>query len=133
VLIEGNLIRLQNMPGPFARRQPLGDRSQSGYGELIKTRGRDDRVPKLVVRNNVLAFEAPTEGRKLQTKFKGSHVDIVDCANNTILWLGSGPFPGTLPDDWEDCFTVIGGSEAQQRWDRLRAQWIDAHPAIPRL
>jgi hypothetical protein len=133
LLIEGNLIRMQNMPGPYARRNPLGDRSASGYGEVFKTRGRDGRVPKLVMRNNVLAFEKPAEGRKLQTRFNGPHVEIVDCANNTILWLGSGSFPGSLPDDWEECFTIIGGSEAQERWDRLRMQWIDAHPDIPRL
>jgi hypothetical protein len=133
LLIEGNLIRMQNMPGPFARRKPLGDRTESGYGELFKTRGRDGRVPKLVMRDNVLAFEPPAAGRTLDTRFNGPHVEIVDCANNTILWLGTGSFPGSLPDDWEDCFTVIGGSEAQERWDRLRQEWIDAHQGIPRL
>jgi hypothetical protein len=133
LLIEGNLIRMRNMPGPFARRKPLGDRSVSGYGEFLKTRRRGDQVPKLVMRNNVLAFEEPPEGRKLQTKFNGAHVEIGACANNTILWLGSGSFPGSLPDDWGNCFTIIGGSEAQERWDSLRTQWIDAHPDIPRL
>ena len=64
LLIEGNLIRMQNMPGPYARRSPLGDRSASGYGEVFKTRGRDGRVPKLMMRNNVLAFEAPAAGRR---------------------------------------------------------------------
>jgi len=132
-LIEGNLIRMRNMPGPFARRKPLGDRSVSGYGEFLKTRRRGDQVPKLVMRNNVLAFEDPPEVRKLQTKFNGAHVEIVACANNTILSLGSGPFPGSLPDNWENCFIIIGSSEAQERWDSLRAQWIDAHPDIPRL
>ena len=133
LLVEGNLIRMQNMPGPYARRNPLGDRSASGYGELIKTRGRDERVSQLVLRDNVLAFEAPAGNRRLDTKFNGPHVQIVDCANNTILWLGSGSFPGDLPAGWEDCFTVISGGEAQERWDRLRQQWIDAHPEIPRL
>jgi hypothetical protein len=133
LLIEGNLIRMRNMPGPFARRKPLGDRSVSGYGEFLKTRRRGDQVPKLVMRNNVLAFEESPEGRKLQTKFNVAHVEIVACANNTILWLGFGSFPGSLPDGWENCFTIIGGSEAQERWDSLRAQWIDAHPDIPRL
>lgn len=133
LLIEANLIRMQNMPGPYARRNPLGDRSQSGYGELIKTRSRDGRVPKLALRDNVLAFEPPPGNRRLQTKFDGPHVEIVDCANNTILWFGSGSFPGSLPRGWEHCFTVISGSEAQERWDGLRQQWIDAHLEIPRL
>jgi hypothetical protein len=133
LLIEGNLIKMQNMPGPYARRKPLGDRSERGYGEFIKTRGRDDRVPMLVLRDNVLAFEEPAGNRKLDTRFNGAHVRIVDCANNTILWLGSGSFPGSLPNDREDCFTVIAGSEAQERWHSLRRQWIDAHPDMPRL
>ena len=133
LLIEANLIRMHNMPGPYARRNRLGNRSASGYGELIKTRGRDEHVSQLAMRDNVLAFEAPARNREVQTEFNGPHVRIVECANNTILWLGPGSFPGELPAGWEDCFTVISGSEAQQRWDGLRQQWIDAHPEIPRL
>jgi hypothetical protein len=133
VSIVGNLIKMQNMPGPSSKRNPMGNRSASGYGAFFKGAGRDDRFPKIVMRDNVLAFEAPAENRKVNRSFDGRYLDIVDCANNTILWFGPDPFPDILPDDWEDCFTVISGSEARQRWGGLRQQWIDAHPEVPRL
>jgi len=133
VRFEGNLIRIENMPGPYQRRNPLGDRTQSGYGEFFKTRGRDGRVPAIIMRNNVLAFEVPAGSRKVSANFNGAHIRITDCANNTILWLGSGSFPEWLPEGWEDCFTIITGTEAQERWNLLRQEWIDAHPDIARL
>ena len=131
--IVGNLIKMQNMPGPSSKKNPLGNRLTSGYGSFFKGFRRDDRVPKIVMRNNVLAFEVPSGNRKLHTDLGGPNTDIVDCENNTILWFGSGSFPDSLPYGQEDCFTVITGSEAQERWDALRQQWIDAHPDIPRL
>jgi hypothetical protein len=133
VRFEGNLIRMENMPGPFSRRNPLGDRTQSGYTDFLKTRAGDGRVPSFVLRNNVLAFEAPAGRRAVAARFNGSHVRITDCANNTILWLGPGSFPERLPSGWEECFTIISGDEARQRWETLRQQWIDAHPDIPSL
>jgi hypothetical protein len=85
------------------------------------------------MRDNVLAFEVPADGRKVNTYFNGPYVRLTDCANNTILWFGSGSFPEPLPDGWEDCFTIITGSEARERWNTLRQEWIDRHPDIPRL
>ena len=35
VRFEGNLIRVENMPGPFARKNPLGNRRISGYAGLF--------------------------------------------------------------------------------------------------
>lgn len=133
VRIIGNLIKMQNMPGPASKKNPLGDRLVSGYGDLFKGSGRDDRFPSIVMRDNVLAFEAPPGTRKVYTGLNGRYLDLVDCANNTVLWFGADGFPDHLLDGWEDCFTVITGSEAQKRWNTLRQEWIDAHPDLPRL
>lgn len=133
VRIEGNLVRIENMPGPYQRGSALGDRTRSGYGRFFKTRGRDDRVPAIIMRDNVLAFEVPAERSSVNAHLYGPHVRITDCANNTLLWFGEGSFPDRLPAEWEACFTIITGSEARERWDRLRQEWIDAHPGVARL
>jgi hypothetical protein len=62
-------------------------------------------------------------------------VTITECANNTVLWLGSGAFPAanTIPSQFKSCFTIVTGSAARNQWASLRQKWIDAHPDIPRL
>ncbi len=131
VRIEGNLIRMQNMPGPFDRRDRDGDRSKAGYETLFKTREKDGRVPRLVFRDNVVAYEVPYS--RGTTTIGSAHVRITDCANNTILWFGTQRFPGPIPDDLRSCFTIVTGAEAVRRWAELRERWIGAHPDIARL
>jgi len=133
VRFEGNLIKMENMPGPYSKRNPMGNRSASGYEIFFKTRRRDARVPQLIMRDNVLAFEVPPGRRKMSVNFNGPHIRVIDCSNNTILWFGTGSFPAHLPSGWDECFTIISGDEAKQRWQELRQQWIDAHSEIPRL
>jgi hypothetical protein len=128
--IMGNLIRMQNMPGPYDRKNNLGDRSKMGYEGLWKTRGRAG-VPKIVLRDNVFAFEA--RRNRGVTSLTGVNVDIIECANNTILWLGPGAFPGELPSGMQDCFRILTDSLAVERWRDLRRQWIADHPDIARL
>ena len=64
--IESNLILMQNMPGPYNRRDADGDRSKAGYEAVFKTREKDARVPKLVLRDNVIAYEVPVHRRSTQ-------------------------------------------------------------------
>ena len=128
--IVGNLIKMQNMPGPYDRNNQLGNRSKSGYEQIWKTRSNAG-VPKVVLRDNVIAFEVPRD--RGVTSLTGANVDIIECANNTILWLGSGSFPGALPSGGEDCFRIVTGSQAQERWRELRQRWIDDHPNVARL
>jgi hypothetical protein len=85
---------MQNMPGPYDRKNNLGNRSKMGYEGLWKTR-RGAGVLKIVLRDNVFAFEAPRN--RGVTSLTGLNVDIIECATNTILWLGPGAFPGELP------------------------------------
>ena len=98
---------------------------------MFKTREKDARVPQLVLRDNVIAYEVPLE--RGDTALASPHVRIVDCADNTILWFGAAPFPGPLPDTLQDCFAVVSGPAAEARWRELRQQWIAAHPQVARL
>ena len=43
------------------------------------------------------------------------------CANNTIVWLGEGPYPAALPA----CFTVTTDREI---WQKAVTEWIARHP-----
>jgi hypothetical protein len=131
VRIVGNLIRMQNLPGPFQRHNRLGDPARSGYEQLFKTRNKDARVPKVVLRDNVIAYEVPRD--RGSTALGSPHLRVTECANNTILWFGQGAFPGPIPDDLRGCFAVITGAEAERRWAALRQQWIGAHPEVARL
>jgi len=133
VRFEGNLIKMENMPGPSSKKNKLGNRNSRGYGSFFKTQKRDGRLPSIVLRDNVRAFEVSPGRRRLGARFNCPHIRIADCANNTILWFGSGSFPADLPSGWDACFTIISGDEAKERWQTLRQQWIDAHPDIPRL
>ena len=130
-----NLVNMYNMTGPYegSSGPPLGDPSKSGYGEFIKTRGADPEVPKFVFRNNVFAF-GPRNNGAVQF-LNAAHVNITECSNNTVLWLGSGSFPaaGTIPAAHKGCFKIVTGDAAKQQWSTLRQKWIDAHPDIPRL
>jgi hypothetical protein len=131
VRIVGNLIRMENMPGPYDRRNRQGDPDRSGYEGLLKTRKKDARVPELVLRDNVIAFEVPRD--RGSTALRSAHVRVTECANNTILWFGEDPFPGPVPNDLSACFTIVTGAEAERRWAALRQRWIDAHSEVARL
>jgi hypothetical protein len=88
-------------------------------------------VPKLVLRDNVIAYEVPRN--RGSTALRSAHVRITECANNTILWFGHNQFPGPIPNDLSDCFTTVTGADAKRRWETMRQQWIDAHPESARL
>jgi hypothetical protein len=108
----------------------LGNRSKRGYEGVWKTRSGAG-VPKIVLRDNVIAFEAPRN--RGVTSLTGVNVNIVECANNTILWLGPGAFPGEPPSGMQDCFRILTGTLGEERRRDLRRQWIADHPDIARL
>jgi hypothetical protein len=137
--ITNNLIKMEPMPGP-----PFGGAGVEGgnpsvmsYGPLFKVQPDDeDDIPQIVLRDNVIAYMP--SGAKNTLKSLGRIADHQStlpsqCSNNTILWLGSGPFPYSIPPNLRKCFSVIVGSQAQQRWEHERQAWIDAHPDIPRI
>jgi hypothetical protein len=50
---------------------------------------------------------------------------LASCSNNVMVWLGSGPFPATLPS----CFTITTDRAV---WDNAVASWIARHPDLVR-
>ena len=45
---------------------------------------------------------------------------LANCRGNTMVWLGSGPYPARLPS----CFTV---TRDENVWNRAVAKWKQDH------
>ena len=67
-----------------------------------------------------------------QRQFPRIRASIRECDNNLLIW----PFDTEPPEfvDLPDCFTVLTGADAgTSRWRKIRRNWIDCHPDVPRL
>jgi len=120
--IKGSLIRLEAMPDP-----PAGSPDGLGSGGFFKwhlwDRPADSLSPKLALYDNV--FMAERVGDDGGARMGTPPEQVLDCANNVMVWLGPGDFPGTLPD----CFTITTDRGV---WDTAAADWLDRHPQIGR-
>src|SRR5205085_5114377 len=59
---------------------------------------------------------------------------LVDCANNIMIWLGSGPFPEPLPATFngKPCFSLMTGQAGLDYWNTAVARWKASHAtALP--
>lgn len=132
VTVRDSLIRIAQMPEP-ARHE---GRDYTGSGPIFKYSGNS---PSLVLENNIFLIEdVPSDdnepsrwlskaGKRLG--FRGDWGLLKGCEENIIVWLGSGVYPGNLPDD-PNCVTVTTDKSV---WDNARAAWIAGHPTVPRL
>ena len=57
---------------------------------------------------------------------------IDECSNNTIIWLGSGSFPGTLPSTstFPGCYTILTGDEGRSFWRTAVRDWFARHADV---
>lgn len=127
VTITDSLVRLETMPFIY-------DNSGPGHGPFWKLSANPDRgrSPQMVIRDTVFRADAvPYNGSLTLGGFDHdldpateplSYLD--DCSDNTMVWLGAGPFPGTLPD----CFTLTTDPTV---WDDAVADWHATRPATP--
>ncbi len=125
--IQNSLIRLEPMPGAHnegPRRQ------QPGHKGWFKW--KTEKGPKVALYNNVFIAEQPSNmadrGAGIPPLLKSgvAQMDIVDCKDNIMVWLGEGEYPYHLAD----CFTV---TKDRSIWERAKQDWIDRHPKVPRL
>ena len=67
-----------------------------------------------------------------QRQFPRIRASIRECHNNLLIWPFDVKPPGFV--DLPDCFKLVTGSEAgAARWQKIRQNWIDCHPDVPRL
>jgi hypothetical protein len=110
--IHRSLVRLEPMPGPRG-----GTADQLGHGQFFKW---DARSSALALHDNVFLAEQVGEGG---AQTMGVPDALVSCANNVMVWLGSGSYPAPLPA----CFTITTDRAV---WDDAVATWKTRHPAI---
>jgi hypothetical protein len=117
--IRNTLVRLEPMPGP-----PGGSPTELGHGGFFKwhlwNSPEQSLSPKLALYDNVFMAEQARAGEDRMGTPPGQ---VLDCANNVMVWLGPGAFPDPLPA----CFTVTTDRSV---WDTAVADWHARHPHV---
>jgi hypothetical protein len=110
--ISDSLVRLQAMPTVYSG-------SAAGHGGFFKWDVPGGTSPKLVITNTIFRADQNTNHQDLNLPAGYN----VTCSGNTMVWLGTGPFPGNLPS----CFTVTTNRSV---WDAAARAWDHAHPGV---
>ena len=110
--ISDSLVRLGAMPTVYS-----GD--AAGHGGFFKWDDNDPVSPKLNISNTIFRADQDTNHQDLNLP---NGYDVT-CSNNTMVWLGAGAFPGSLPA----CFTVTTDRSV---WDTAAQNWDLAHPGV---
>lgn len=138
VEIDRVLLRLQAMPYPYKWQTKSGIIDSSGnpytgsgipygHGNFFKLT-EIDRNPHFSIKNSTFLATHLTS----PSKFDFPPESLIDeCKNNTIIWLGPGPFPGELPlSKFPDCFEIVTGQQGRDLWAQLVADWHARHPDV---
>ena len=110
--IKNSLVRLQAMPTVYKG-------STAGHGGFFKWDDTALLSPKLNISNTVFRADQLTNHGDL---LMPAGYDVT-CSNNTMVWLGPGAFPGTLPS----CFTITTDRSV---WDAAVRGWKSTHPGV---
>ncbi len=113
VRVRDSLVRLQPMKSVYKNRGRV-----PGHAGFFKW---DAAGPRLSIRSTV--FRADQDANTVGLAVPAGK--LVDCANNTVVWLGAGPYPEKLPS----CFRV---TRDRAVWDRAVVRWKQAHGYLPR-
>lgn len=122
IVLDRVLARLEPMPNPNnpERRRPGSSAWVDGvlysHGNFFKTYSNG---PRFTIRNSI--FLAQLSG---PNKVSLSFPKVASCSNNVIVWLGSGPYPGTYPTH---CFRVTTNHE---EWKAAVRSWHARHPDV---
>jgi len=114
--ISNSLFRLETTT------QPAPSETPPAHGALFKW---DDHAVWLVLRNNVFVVVKSNSDLGIP-----SSAHIVSCANNQLVWLGTGEYPGDLgqdPKTGKPCLTVTTDPSV---WDAAVAAWQARHPGL---
>ena len=122
VTVKNSLMHLQPMDGVFKGSIP------GTVGIFEWGTPSDTASPFLAIYNNVFRVDqnsselylAPPPGK------------LVDCANNVMIWLGTGPFPEPLPLTFNGrtCYTLMTGQAGLDYWNAAVAKWRADHPNL---
>jgi hypothetical protein len=116
VTIRGNLIWLQNMPGPYKK-----PKSAFGFGMAFKA--SDAHAPALALHGNIFLIEQPIDAGRLN--LYAARTELRSCSDNIVVWLGQGDYPAPYP---RECFTITHDVSV---WEDAKRRWIERHPDVP--
>lgn len=138
VEIDRVLLRLQAMPFPYkwqtksgvidSEGNPyIGSGMPFGHGNFFKLASVNIN-PHFSIKNSTFLATHLT----LPSKLDFPPESLIDeCQNNTIIWLGPGPFPGQLPlEKFPGCVEIVTGQEGRDLWAGLVADWHARHPEV---
>ena len=109
VVIEDILLRLQDYPF----------RGEVQPGHFLKVHRAS---PSIEIRDSIFAFDRVGH---VDRRWSRAMSKVTSCSNNYLLWLSDRPMPATFPPV-PDCFTVLTGAQARDKWEQSRDAWIAA-------
>ena len=148
VTFDRVLLRMEMMPGPHkacerthqyfdADRNPYDepvcvDRDVYGTGILFKLVDQDDPSgsinPMFRLIDSVFVVEQlPNRTNERRGDFPPAN-KIAECRNVTVIYLGTGAYPGRLPP--QGCFTLLTGAEGKAFWAIAVTDWHARHPDV---
>jgi uncharacterized protein YjdB len=122
VVMRNSLVRLQAMDRAYSGTVP----NHNAFWKWSSSIG-----PKVALYNNVFRADQPSkEGNGAGMYMAPPPGKLADCENNVMVWLGTGPFPETLPTTFngKPCFRLLTGAEGLQYWNDAAARWKANHP-----
>jgi len=122
VTLKNSLVHLQPMDAVFKGSIP------GTVGIFEWGTPSDTLSPHLALYNNVFRVDQNSSEKYLAPP-PGK---LVDCSNNVVIWLGSGPFPEPLPLNFNGrtCYTLMTGQAGLDYWNAAVAQWRADHPSL---
>ncbi len=101
-----------------------------GHGNLFKYDREDiNRNPHFVIKNCVFLL-TNKHARRDNLHFPPDEL-IDECSNVTVIWLGSGDYPGELPNNkFPGGVTVLKGQEGLNFWRDKVIDWHQRHPDV---
>src|SRR3990170_3088040 len=114
--IKNSLIRLQATWGVYKNRGLI-----PGHDGFFKWDSLGIS-PRLALHDNI--FRVDQEANNVGLGLPQGK--LASCSNNTLVWLGSGPFPATLPENFngQSCFTITTDKSV---WDKAVSDWKSRH------
>ncbi len=109
--IQNSLVRLQDMIGVASGPSP----GNAGFFKWDFSSYNSG--PKLKLYNNVFRLDLASF---IGQEYAPLPDKLLDCSNNTVVWLGSGDYPVPLPR----CFTLTRDKSV---WDNAVANWKAKH------
>jgi len=118
---SGNLYTIKDSL-IYVKEMSIGYGGEPGNGAFFKYNSHDDRGPDIALHNNIFRIdEAPHVTSQGLIPQLGK---LVDCSNNTMIWLGNGDFPLENDQTLPDCFTLTNDVSL---WENAKSDWLKAH------